>query len=177
MQIHEVIIILREQLKDISFDDIPSKLPTLDLQGLTFRSCRKIDDDLYDLDIDYIVKGGLSYLYTITLRRIVVWTPVPISYITINNDTLMADNIEVFVGNADMVSTDIKIDKEGTYYTETPIALGDIDYIQLTEHFAKDYSLLELLEAITDTIKDGETLLRVLHNVKEFYAFGYDQEN
>lgn len=177
MQINEIIEVLRKSLKDISFDDIPSKLPILDLNGLTFRSCRKIDNDLYDLDIDYIVKGGLSYLYTITLRRIVVWTPVPISYITINNDTLMADNIEVFVGNAGMISTDIKIDEKGTYYTETPITLGDIDYIQLTEHFAKDYSLLELLEAITDTIKDGETLLRVLHNVKEFYAFGYDQEN
>lgn len=175
MQIHEVITILRQQLKDISFDDIPNKLPTLDLHGLTFRDCRKIDDDIYDLDIDYIVKGGLSYLYTITLRRIENWTPIPNEYITINKDTLMADNIEVFVGNAGMVSTDVKIDKEGTYYTETPIALGDIDYIQLTECFARDYSLLELLEAITDTITDGATLLRVLQNIKEFYDYDYNE--
>lgn len=176
MQIHDVITILREHLKDVKFDDIPNKLPILQLGELTFKSCRKIDEDVYDIDIDYIIRGGISYLYTITLRRIVNYYPVPNSYITINKDTLMADNIEVFVGSAQMISTDVLCNDEGIYYTKIPITLGDIDYNALCESFGKGYSLLEVLEAITDTITDGATLIRVLHNIKEFYNCGYDEE-
>lgn len=183
MQIHEVIEVLRKSLKDIKFDDIPNKLPTIDFKAVTgidyamrVIDIRVISDEVLDIDLrsdDF----PIDIDYTITLRKIVPYTPIPKEYITINYDTVMADNVECFVGKlSDIIQSDIiKLDNDD-YALKTPVAVDDIDYDKLYESLG-NYSLRDLVDSIVDTIQDAETRLKVLHNVKEFYAFGYDQEN
>ena len=183
MQINEVIEVLRKSLKDIKFEDIPNKLPTLDFKIITgvdysmrVLDIRVISDEVLDIDLrtrDFPI--GIDY--TITLRKIVSYTPIPKEYITINQDTVMVDNVECFVGKlSDIVQSDIiKLDNDD-YALKTPIAVHDIDYDKLYVSLGK-YSLAALVGSIVGTIQDAQTRLRILHNVKEFYAFGYDQEN
>ena len=178
MQINEVIEVLRKSLKDIKFEDIPNKLPTIDFKEVTgvdyairVLNIRVISDEVLDIDLrtnDFPI--GIDY--TITFRKIVSYTPIPKEYITINSDTVMADNVECFVGKSSDI---IKLDN-GDYALETPIAVHDIDYDKLYAS-SGNYSLRDLVDSIVGTIQDAQTRLRILHNVKEFYAFGYDQEN
>lgn len=183
MQINEVIEVLRKSLKDIKFEDIPNKLPTLDFKAVTgidysmrVLDIRVISDEVLDIDLrtdDF----PIDIDYTITFRKIVSYTPMPKDYITINQDTVMADNIECFVGKlSDIIQSDIiKLDNDD-YALKTPIAVNDIDYDKLYASLG-NYSLSNLVGSIVGTIQDAQTRLRILHNVKEFYAFGYDQEN
>ena len=176
MQINEVIEVLRKSLKDIKFEDIPNKLPTMDFKVVTgidysmrVLDIRVISDEVLDIDLrtrDF----PIDIDYTITFRKIVSYTPIPKEYITINSDTVMADNIECFVGKlSDIIQSDIiKLDN-GDYALETPIAVNDIDYDKL--HASLDtYNLVDLINSIVDNIQDARTRLRVLHTVKEFYA-------
>ena len=176
MQIHEVIEVLRKSLKDIKFEDIPNKLPTLDFKAVTgidysmrVLDIRVISDEVLDIDLrtrDFPIEID----YTITFRKIVSYTPIPKEYITINSDTVMADNVECFVGKlSDIIQSDIiKLDN-GDYVLETPITVHDLDYDKLYASLG-NYSLADLVDSIVDTVQDAETRLRILHNVKEFYA-------
>lgn len=182
MQINEVIEVLRKALKDIKFEDIPNKLPTIDFKEVTgvdyairVLNIRVISDEVLDIDLrtnDF----PMEIDYTVTLRKIVSYTPIPKEYITINYDTVMVDNVECFVGKlSDIIQSDIiKLDN-GDYALETPIAVHDIDYDKLYTSLG-NYSLADLVDSIVDTIQDAETRLKVLHNVKEFYSFFYDQD-
>ena len=171
MQIHELIQVLRKELMEVKFDDLLNKLPLIQHESIRAIKGRQIDTDIIDVDIDTIMPNRLRYDYTITLRRIGSYIKIPKEYITIGKDICMADNIEVFVGNAGMICTDVLQDDEGIYYTKTPISFGDIDTNKLYESLGRGYSITEVLEAITDTITDGDTLIRVLNNIKEFYDY------
>ena len=176
MQINEVIEVLRKSLKDIKFEDIPNKLPTLDFKVITgvdysmrVLDIRVISDEVLDIDLrtrDFPIEID----YTITLRKIVSYTPIPKEYITINSDTVMADNVECFVGkSSDIIQSDIiKLDN-GDYALETPITVHDLDYDKLYASLG-NYGLAGLVDGIMNTVQDAETRLRILHSVKEFYA-------
>ena len=176
MQINEVIEVLRKSLKDIKFEDIPNKLPTLDFKAVTgidysmrVLDIRVISDEVLDIDLrtrDFPIEID----YTITLRKIVSYTPIPKEYITINSDTVMADNVECFVGkSSDMIQSDIiKLDN-GDYALETPVTVHDLDYDKLYVSLG-NYGLAGLVDSIMNTVQDAETRLRILHSVKEFYA-------
>lgn len=176
MQINEVIEVLRKSLKGIKFEDIPSKFPTVDFKevigndyAIRVLDIRVISDEVLDIDLrtdDF----PLEIDYTITLRKIVSYTPMPKDYITINSDTVMADNVECFVGKlSDIIQSDIiKLDNDD-YALKTPIAVNDIDYDKLYASL-DTYNLVDLINSIVDNIQDARTRLRVLHTVKEFYA-------
>ena len=176
MQINEVIEVLRKSLKDIKFEDIPNKLPTLDFKAVTgfdysmrVLDIRVISDEVLDIDLrtrDFPIEID----YTITLRKIVSYTPIPKEYITINSDTVMADNVECFVGKlSDIIQSDIiKLDN-GDYALETPITVHELDYDKLYVSLG-NYGLTGLVDGIMNTVQDAETRLRILHSVKEFYA-------
>lgn len=176
MQINEVIEVLRKSLKDIKFEDIPNKLPTLDFKVVTgidysmrVLDIRVISDEVLDIDLrtrDFPIEID----YTITLRKIVSYTPIPKEYITINSDTVMADSVECFVGkSSDIIQSDIiKLDN-GDYALETPITVHDLDYDKLYASLG-NYGLTGLVDGIMNTVQDAETRLRILHSIKEFYA-------
>ena len=176
MQINEVIEVLRKSLKDIKFEDIPNKLPTIDFKVVTgidysmrVLDIRVISDEVLGIDLrtrDFPIEID----YTITLRKIVSYTPIPKEYITINSDTVMADNVECFVGkSSDIIQSDIiKLDN-GDYALETPITVHDLDYDKLYVSLG-NYGLAGLVDGIMNTVQDAETRLRILHSVKEFYA-------
>lgn len=186
MQINEVIKVLRQALKEVKFDDIPNKLPTIDIgevTGIDYKlrvvSCRVISDEVIDLDIT-TQDEPTRIDYTITLRKIVNYYPIPDTYITINKDTVMADNVEVFVGTlSDLISTDIVELSDCRYALATPVSALDIDFDILDEQISnyRNYSICELVDSIIDAIDEPNIRLRVLENIKGFYADDdYDEE-
>ena len=109
MNINEVVEFLREELKEVKFDDILNHLPLITDQRVKHIEGRQISEDVIDLDIDTgDIKGDYAD-WTVTLRRIVNWYPIPDTYITINRDTVMADNVEVFQCQLEMECRDIAL--------------------------------------------------------------------
>lgn len=171
MNINELILFLQNELKDVKFDDIQNHLAEVKHDDIKHVECRQIDTDVMDVDID---TGNLrlnnTMLWTVTLRRIVNYYPIPKEYITINKDTVMANNVEVFPYGLSLVQSDVITDYEGNYILEVPVCFDDIDYTELTENFARGYSLAELCESIVDTVS-REDKLKVLEVIKGFYNF------
>ena len=109
MNINEVVEFLREELKEVKFDDILNHLPLITNADVKHIEGRQISEDVIDLDIDTgDVKLHNTMDWTITLRRIVNWYPIPNTYITINKDTVMADNVEVFPYGLEMECRDVE---------------------------------------------------------------------
>lgn len=110
MNINELILFLREELKEVKFDEILNHLPLVNNADVKHITGRQISDDVIDIDID---TGDLRFnntmLWTVTLRRIVNYYPIPKEYITINKDTVMADNVEVFQYHLEMECRDVKV--------------------------------------------------------------------
>lgn len=173
MNINEVIEFLREELKEVKFDDILNHLPNVNKEDIKHITGRQISEDVIDIDIDTgYPKSKNTMDWTITLRRIVNWHPIPNTYITINKDTVMADNVEVFPYGLSLVQSDV-INIDGQYALKEPVCFDDIDYTELTENFARGYSLRELCESIVDVV-NAEDKLKVLETIKDFYAYEYE---
>ena len=174
MNINEVIEFLREELKEVKFDNILNHLPLIINADVKHIEGRQISEDVIDVDIDTgDVKLHNTMNWTITLHRIVNWYPIPNTYITINRDTVMADNVEVFPYGLSLVQSDVIQNSDGQYALKEPVCFDDIDYIELTENFAKGYSLKELCESIVDVV-NAEDKLKVLETIKDFYAYEYE---
>lgn len=170
MNINDLILFLQDELKDVKFDDLISHLAEVKHEDIRNIECRQISDDVIDVDIDTgNLKLNNTMLWTITLRRVVMWYPIPKEYIDINRETLMADNVEVFPYGLSLVQSDVIKDYEGNYILKEPVCFDDIDYTELTENFARGYSLAELCESIIDVV-NAEDKLKVLEVVKGFYT-------
>ena len=171
MNINKLILFLQDELKDVKFDDIQNHLAEVKHDDVAHIECRQIDSDVIDVDID---TGNLrlnnTMLWTITLRRVVMWYPIPKEYIGINRETLMADNVEVFPYGLGLVQSDVIKDYEGNYILKEPVCFNDIDYTEFTENFARDYSLADLCESILD-VASAEDKLKILEVIKGFYNF------
>ena len=141
MNINELILFLREELKEVKFDEILNHLPLVKNDSIKHIEGRQISEDVIDIDID---TGDLrlrnTMLWTVTLRRIVNYYPIPKEYITINKDTVMADNVEVFPYGLSLVQSDVIQNYEGLYILKEPVCFDDIDYTEWTENFARGYS-------------------------------------
>lgn len=171
MNINKLILFLQDELKDVKFDDIQKHLSEVKHEDIKHVECRQIDTDVMDVDIDTGDTGLNNTMnWTITLRRIVNWYPMPKEYITINRSTVMADNVEVFPYGLSLVQSDVIKDYNGDYILKEPVCFDDIDYTELTENFARGYSLGELCESIVDTVS-SEDKLKVLEIIKGFYNF------
>ena len=174
MNINEVIEFLRAELKEVKFDELISHLSKVKHDDVRDIKFRQINEDVIDIDID---TGDLrlnnTMLWTITLRRIVNWYPIPNTYITINKDTVMADNVEVFPYGLGLVQSDV-IETDEQFALKEPVCFDDIDYTELTESFECGYSLGELCESILDVV-NAEDKLKVLEVIKGFYDYGYDE--
>ena len=178
MNINEVVEFLREELKEVKFDDILNHLPTIKRDNVLRISCRgrAISEDVIDVDIDTgDVKLHNTMDWTVTLRRIVNYYPIPKEYITINKDTVMADNVEVFPYGLSLVQSDVIQNYEGLYILKEPVCFDDIDYTELTENFAKGYSLGELCESILNVVSK-EDKLKVLEVIKGYYDCDYERK-
>lgn len=176
MNINELILFLREELKEVKFDEILNHLPLVNNADIKHIEGRQISEDVIDLDID---TGDVEYKdtmnWTVTLRRIVNWYPIPTTYITINRDTVMADNVEVFPYGLSLVQSDVIQNSDNEYALKIPVCMNDLDYKEVNDTFADKYVPTELCESIIDAVQ-GETKLQLLHIIKEFYNYGYDKE-
>ena len=169
MNINELILFLQDELKGVKFDDIQTHLSEVVHDDIKHIECRQIDTDVLDVDIDTgDTELNNTMNWTVTLRRIVMWYPIPKEYIDINRETLMADNVEVFPYGLGLVQSDVIKGYNGDYILKEPICFEDIDYIELTENFARGYSLAELCESIIDVVS-AEDKLKVLETIKGFY--------
>ena len=176
MNINSLIEFLRAELKDVKFDEILNHLPLVNNADIKHIEGRQISDDVIDLDIDTgDVRFNNTMLWTITLRRIVNWYPIPNTYITINRDTVMADNVEVFPYGLSLVQSDVIQNSDDEYALNIPVCMNDLDYKEVNDTFADKYVPAELCESILDVIPDGETKLAVLHTIKEFYNYEFDK--
>lgn len=176
MNINSLIEFLRAELKNVKFDDILNHLPLVNNADVKHITGRQISDDVIDLDIDTgDVRFNNTMLWTITLRRIVNWYPIPNTYITINKDTVMADNVEVFPYGLSLVQSDVIQNSDDEYALKIPVCMNDLDYKEVNDTFTDKYVPAELCESIIDTIQDGETKLRVLTVIKEFYDYDFDK--
>ena len=181
MNINQVVEFLRTELDGVKFDDLITKLSEVKHEDIGHIECRQIDKDVIDVDIDTgatRVNGKYteSMLWTVTLRRIVNWYPIPNTYITINKDVLMADDVEVFPYGLSLVQSDVIQNSDGEYALNIPVCMNDLDYKAVNNAFEGRYVPAELCESVIDVIPDGETKLAVLHTIKEFYDYGYDKE-
>lgn len=171
MNINKLILFLQDELKDVKFDDIQKHLSEIKHEDIKHVECRQIDTDVMDIDIDTgDIELNNTMNWTITLRRVVMWYPIPKEYIDINRETLMADNVEVFPYGLSLVQSDVIKDYNGDYILKEPVCFNDIDYTELAENFARGYSLGELCESIVDTVS-SEDKLKVLEVIKGFYNF------
>lgn len=176
MNINQVVEFLRDELKEVKFDDILNHLPLVNNADVKHITGRQISEDVIDIDIDTgDVKFHNTMNWTVTLRRIVNWYPIPNTYITINRDTLMADNVEVFPYGLSLVQSDVIQNSDDEYALNIPVCMNDLDYKEVNDTFADKYVPAELCESIIDTIQDGETKLAVLHTIKEFYNYEFDK--
>ena len=170
MNINKLILFLQDELKDVKFDDIQKHLSEVKHEDIKHVECRQIDTDVMDIDIDTgDIELNNTMLWTITLRRIVNYYPIPKEYITINSSTVMADNVEVFPYGLSLVQSDVIKDYNGDYILKEPVCFNDIDYTELAENFARGYSLGELCESILD-VASAEDKLKILEVIKEFYS-------
>ncbi len=172
MNINEVVEFLRAELKEVKFDNIPNHLPLIKDDRVGHIGGRQISEDVIDIDID---SPNHDMDWTVTLRRIVNWYPIPNTYITINKDTVMADDVEVFPYGLSLVQSDVIQNYEGLYILKEPVCFDDIDYTELTENFAKGYSLGELCESILDVVSK-ENKLKVLEVIKGYYDCDYERK-
>ena len=176
MNINQVVEFLRAELKDVKFDEILNHLPLIKNADVKHIEGRQISEDVIDLDIDTgDVKLHDTMNWTITLRRVVMWYPIPKGYIDINRETLMADNVEVFPYGLSLVQSDVIQNSDGEYALNIPVCMNDLDYKGVNDAFADKYVPAELCESVIDAITDGETKLRVLKNIKEFYDCDYNE--
>ena len=174
MNINEVVEFLRAELKEVKFDEILNHLPLIENADVKHITGRQIDEDVIDIDIDTgDVQLHNTMNWTVTLRRIVNWYPIPNTYITINRDTVMADDVEVFPYGLSLVQSDV-IETDEQFALKEPVCFEDIDYTELTESFECGYSLGELCESILDVI-NAEDKLKVLAVIKGFYDYDYDE--
>ena len=138
MNINKLILFLQDELKDVKFDDIQKHLSEVKHKDIKHVECRQIDTDVMDIDIDTgDIELNNTMLWTITLRRVVMWYSIPKEYIDINRETLMADNVEVFPYGLSLVQSDVIKDYNGDYILKEPVCFDDIDYTELTENFAR----------------------------------------
>ena len=176
MNINQLVEFLREELKEVKFDDILNHLPLITNADVKHIEGRQISEDVIDVDIDTgDVQLHNTMNWTVTLRRIVNWYPIPNTYITINKDVLMADNVEVFPYGLSLVQSDVIQNSDGEYALNIPVCMNDLDYKAVNNAFDSRYVPAELCESVIDVIPDGETKLAVLHTIKEFYNYGYDE--
>ena len=176
MNINQVVEFLRTELKDVKFDEILNHLPLITNADVKHIEGRQISEDVIDMDIDTgDVQLHDTMNWTVTLRRIVNWYPIPTTYITINRNTVMADNVEVFPYGLSLVQSDVIQNSDGEYALNIPVCMNDLDYKEVNNAFDDRYVPAELCESVIDVIPDGETKLAVLHTIKEFYNYGYDK--
>ena len=176
MNINSLIEFFRAELKEVKFDDLITKLSEVKHKDIKHIECRQISDDVIDVDIDTgDVQLHDTMNWTVTLRRIVNWYPIPNTYITIGTDITMADNVEVFPYGLSLVQSDVIQNSDGEYALNIPVCVNDLDYKEVNDTFADKYVPAELCESIIDTIQDGETKLKVLTVIKEFYNYEFDK--
>ena len=179
MQIQFLIELLRKGLKGVKFSDIASKLPTLDfkeLSGINIEvfvsdikviSDRQLSVDIKTDDFPLDITYKLSFIQSDYFDK---------SLININHDTFLSDDVTAYVGKVStLVETNIIELENGDHALKIPVTSDDIDYDKLYEQLG-NYSLAEIVNSIIDTVQDSNTRLRILHNKKEFYDFGYKDE-
>lgn len=162
LSINDIVMRLRSKLADVKFDDIGNNLMSLHGEYIIGTGYRRIDDDVIDVDI-FCNDTTKSY-YIVTLRRIVNYYPIPKNYITINKDTTMADNVEVYVGDVSLTGVDVIHDSNTGYYMlEVPISIDDVNYPKLNNS-----KLIELFYEIVTNIKDTDNRIAVLELVRDY---------
>lgn len=167
--IDEVITHLKYKFVNVKFDDITKSMDKLKtdspIGSILCAECNFIGEDVIDVSIYCRDKTHTEYI--ITLRRVTDEYKLPDEYIKINDSIVMTNNVEVYMGDVALTGVDV-LYNDDKYMLEIPVCFNDIDYEELTERFAKEYGLMDILCSILNKIKDVESKLEVLEVIKEY---------